>query len=226
MNNLPTPQELQQAWEELCEIHSQHLAKHEVILPQSNQYDEIAKSIWLAVLHYYKGQYVHKNDISVICRRDKPDLGVDQQVRHPKRDGWHLTGTGGNHQLNPYQPSPEWITAKNRRKGILNATDFDDLKRAYQWRCASCGAEEGKPNPRYGEDRVKLQRGHKNPENPATIDNTIPQCQFCNRTYRGDFTFDEKGRVRAVADVGPVRRATEAVQRKIFQWLKDRFRFF
>ena len=33
--------------------------------------------------------------------------------------------------------------------------------------------------------------------------------QFCNRAYRRDFTFDEKGRTRAVADIGPAQRQIE-----------------
>ena len=79
-----------------------------------------------------------------------------------------------------------------------------------------------KGSPRYGEDIVQLQQGHKDPsKSAADKDNIIPQCQFCNQAYRGDFTFDDKDRVRAVADVGPVQRATEEVQRKIFKWQKN-----
>ena len=226
MNNLPTPEELQQAWEELCGIHSQYLERYEVKLPNSNRYNERAKSIWLAVLHYYRNEHVHKNLISQICQRDNSRLGADQQVRHLKRDGWHLTGTGGEHLLDPYQPSPEWVTDQKRREGRLDATTFNELQAVYGGRCATCGAEAGKPSPRYGEDIVELQQGHKDPSQPHTLDNIIPQCQFCNRAYRGDFTFDDKGRVRAVADVGPVQRATQAVQRKILQWLRNRFGLF
>ena len=37
-----------------------------------------------------KNEEVHKDFISQVCQRDKPDLGQDQQVRHLKRDGWYL----------------------------------------------------------------------------------------------------------------------------------------
>ena len=133
---------------------------------------------------------------------------------------WGQIGTGGKHRPDPYRPSPGLITNQRRRVGRLSATTFDELKVVYHRRCASCSAEEGKPNPRYGDDIVVLEQGHKEPSEPPTIDNIIPQCQFCNQAYRGDFTFDDKRRVRAVADVEPVRRATEAVKRKIFEWLK------
>lgn len=55
------------------------------------------------------------------------------------------------------------------------------------------------------------------------MSNVIPQCQYCNRSYRNDFTFDEKGRVRAVASEAPVKRATRAVQEKIYNCLKELF---
>lgn len=226
MRDLPSEDELQQSWEDLCGIHAQYLEEYGVRMPGVNRYNETAKSIWLAVLHYYTGQEVHKKFISRVCQRDKPDLGPDQQVRHLKRDGWHLTGSGGNHCLDPYQPSPEWETDKRRREGRLDAQTFGELKTVYGMRCATCGAEAGKPNPRYGDDIVVLQQGHRDPSKPATdMDNIIPQCQFCNGAYLNDFVFDEKGRVSAIASVRPVRKAAEAVQRKVFEWLKNKFRF-
>lgn len=228
MRDLPSQDELQQAWEDLCNIHAQYLEEHGVLIPGVSQYNQTAKSIWLSVLHYCKNEEVHKDFISQVCQRDKPDLGQDQQVRHLKRDGWYLVEDTrrGYHRLDPYQPSPEWETDKKRRDGRLDAQTFGDLKAVYGMRCATCGAEAGKPNPRYGKDKVVLQQGHRDPSKPATdMDNIIPQCQFCNRAYRDDFVFDEKGRVSAIASVRPVRKAAEAVQRKVFEWLKNKFRF-
>lgn len=37
-----------------------------------------------------------------------------------------------------------------------------------------------------------------NPRNPLTLKNTIPQCQYCNQTYKDYFQFNEYGRVVAV----------------------------
>ena len=96
----------------------------------------------------------------------------------------------------------------------------------YENRCASCGTKEGEPSPRYGEDKVKLQRGHRDPSKSATdMKNIIPQCQYCNQAYRGDYVFDEKGRVSAIADLRPVQKATKPVQRKVYEWLKKQFSF-
>ena len=36
------------------------------------------------------------------------------------------------------------------------------------------------------------------PRKNLTLDNTIPQCEYCNQTYLDYFRFDENGRVVAV----------------------------
>ena len=224
MTALPNPEDLQKAWQDLCQIHAQYLQRHGVILPATAQYTGRAKSIWLAVLHYYENQEVHKDVISDVCQRDKSGLARDQQVRHLKRDGWRLTGKRGFHKIDPYQPSLEWINKKSRQAGRLKAKTFAELKQVYGNSCATCGAREGRPDPRYGEDKVSLQQGHIDPAQTADdIKNIIPQCQFCNRAYRRDFVFDTKGRVYAVADIGPVERASLAVKRDLFAWLKQFF---
>lgn len=223
MSELPSREALQQSWEDLREIHTEYLQKYGVKIPDTQHYEKFAKSIWLAVLHHYHNKPVHKDLISDVCQRDSPQLGRDQQVRHLKRDGWKLTGSGGNHQLDPYQPSLEWINESVRREGRLRAKTFNEIKELYGHRCATCGARENRPDSRYGEDMVILQQGHKDPTKPALENNIIPQCQFCNRAYRRDFVFDEKGRVYAIADVGPVQRAALEVKKKILEWLKDYF---
>ena len=222
MRDIPTPTELQESWEDLRRIHAEHLEEHGVKLPQGIDYRSSGKSIQLSVLHYHSGQSVNKNLISQVCQRDAPHLAADQQVRHLKRDGWHLTGRG-SHALDPYKVSSEFETDRIRRQGTLNASGFEDLKAVFDYKCASCGSEEGKTNPRYGDDIVELQRGHKDPDKPMTMDNIIPQCQFCNRAYRRDYVFDDKGRVSHIADVRPVRKASKTVQRKVWEWLKTKF---
>ena len=60
MRNLPSPRELQDAWEDVQRIHAQHLASHGVKLPQAIDYRELGRSIQLAVLYYYEGETVDK----------------------------------------------------------------------------------------------------------------------------------------------------------------------
>lgn len=131
MSELPTSEALQRAWDDLREIHTEYLQRHGVKIPDTGQYRRFAKSIWLAVLHYYQNKSVHKDTISDICQRDQPKLGRDQQVRHLKRDGWKLTGARGYHRLDPYQPSPEWVNEMARQRGRIEAETFAEVKQLY-----------------------------------------------------------------------------------------------
>ena len=221
---LPHPDELQKAWLELKDIHREYLAVHNVKLPSANYYADTNKSLWLAVLYFYKDKDVHKDKISEIARRDKPASGADQQVRHLKRDGWEIGEKPGVHRLDPYKPASTFINVAARKSARLHATNFAEIKKAYGGRCATCGAREGQPDPRYGGEKVSLQQAHQDPHKPGDDrKNIIPQCQFCNQAYLNDFVFDDKGRAHAVASERPVKRANKNVQRKIFNWLVEKF---
>ncbi len=222
---LPHPDRLQAAWLELQEIHREYLAVHQVKIPSATHYADTNKSLWLAVLYLYQDREVHKNTMSAIAKRDIPNAAADQQVRHLKRDGWSIGDKPGLHRLNPYKPSLAFLNAEARRRSRLTASDFEGIKEAYGKRCATCGATEGRPDPRYGDEMVALQQGHQNPHKRGDDrENIIPQCQFCNRAYKDDYVFDNKGRVRAVASIRPVERANENVQQKILDWLVEKFK--
>jgi len=221
---IPTQKQLDKAYREAVAVHKKYLARHGVKLPGETTY----KATWLAMLMHYhakdRSRPVHKDEISGAVRRRHPQAGHDQQVRHLKRDGWNVIGSRGSHRLDPYRPSPQFVNEQARKRGRLAAGSFDKLKEAFGHSCATCGAAEGRPDVRYGGDDIVLQQGHQNPAKPGDdLKNIIPQCQFCNRSYKSDFTFDNKGRVRAVAAVGPVQRAGKEVQRAIFEWLKGEF---
>ena len=214
--SVPNHSELEAAWTEVCNIHKEYLEPHEVRLPVKTS----IKWVWLATLWHYRDQFVHKDIVSLAVRTVFPEAAADQQVRHLKRDGWFIEPDGkGGHRLDPYKPSTEYANELARRRVRIGASSFDELKRAFGSRCATCGARESQPDPRYGDDLVKLQQGHQDPDKPIENENVIPQCQFCNRAYKNDFTFDDKGRVRAVASVAPVRRASAKVRQRIKDWL-------
>lgn len=219
---LPTQEELDVAYDDLVEIHRRHLAQYGVRIFRKGT----KKSYQLAMLYLNQGERVHKNTIAAVVQSIFGDW-TDQQVRHlGSQDGWNVENIrGGYHILHdPTKPSATFVNARARRLGRLSAQSFEDLKAAYDYRCASCNTREGEVNPRYGAGAVQLQQGHKDPRGASDdMGNIIPQCQFCNQAYRGDFTFDDRGRVRAVADVGPVSRASESVQRRIWRYLKRKF---
>lgn len=203
-----------------------HLQRFEVKLPKTGTWRRTTLAILLAVKDRFGPEaWIHKDDISELIRRESPEAGSDQQVRHLKRQGWNLETKGpGFHRIaDPYRPSSEWESDSVRRNA-LSTGDFEAIKKAYNLRCATCGAIEGEPDPRYGSgDKVQLQQGHMDPEKPLGSGNMIPQCQFCNRAYKNFFTFDDKGRVHAVASEEPVRRASVTVQKHIHKWLMEKF---
>ena len=214
---------LEKVWLELKEKHAEYLDKYGVKLPREGT----AKQIWLSVLYeahkINPSAFVDKNEISRIVMKFRPDLGMDQQVRHLKRDGWNLiTEKQGRHRLEIKEPSPSFAQDATRTTNLLLSENFDDLKVAHNNSCVSCGAKEGQAHQQYHET-VQLQRAHKDPSKPLAIENTIPQCQFCNRSYKSDFTFDDKGRIRAVASVNPVKRASPRIQKIIWKFLRDKF---
>ena len=212
VKNNPTESDLEQAYEKANAIHGKHLSKHGVKMPEWGR----AKGYWFSILIYFSPESVHKDTISDITRTYLPEFARDQEVRHLKRDGWNLEGKGQHVIKESTKVSPEFKLNKLR----LKASNFEEIKKAFGNRCASCGVLEGEPSFRYGEETTaKLQKGHKDPALPLTQENIIPQCQFCNRAYKNDFTFDDKGRVRAVASVNPVKRASKTVQDNIKNYL-------
>lgn len=210
----------------VVDVWENYLKRHDVRLPKEGS----ASRVWIAILMLVHDDdaeaWIHKDDISALTHLVLPHVGSDQQVRHLKRRGWNLESQPhkGTHRLSdPHRPSSEWENDRLRRIALKRG-DFDILKQAFSDRCATCGAKEGEPDIRYGSrDAVVLQQGHRDPASAGTMGNIIPQCQFCNRAYRDDFVFDEKGRVAAVASLRPVKQASSSVQRAIYEFLKKKF---
>jgi len=147
------------------------------------------------------GKVVKKADAEKeICGR----LGIQpkdlQSLRHlGKQDGYNICqGRQVYHSrtlaLGEYvlvcltEPNGYW-KAKRRDETTL---DFKQLKKKYNFSCASCGAREGKEH-RHTKKVVTLEKGHKNPELPMKDGNIIPQCTYCNQVAKGKWIFDSMG---------------------------------
>ncbi len=193
-------------------------------IPNSQHFSQSNKSIWLSVLYFYKNREVDKNEISLITRHYNPKAQPDQQVRHLKRDGWNIGNKSGVHKLDPYIASAEYLQELGVRRAVLGARDFEDIKKAFDYRCASCGAKEGETSQRYGTAAIQLQKGHRDPAGDGDDpQNIIPQCQYCNRAYLDDWVFDEKGRTHSIASIRPVKRSRNSVQLKVLEYLNKKF---
>ena len=169
------------------------------------------KELQLIFLYKYLNCLVHKDLVSDFVRKYKKEAALDQQVRHlGTQYHWYVLNKGSkvpneelkvpsgyNYLVSIEMPNPKAVAEALKRTGRLGAKNFDELKMAYGKKCATCGIQEGKKDTR-NEEIVVLQQGHMNPRKPLTLDNTIPQCQYCNQTYKDYFIFNEHGRVTAV----------------------------
>lgn len=169
------------------------------------------KELQMIFLYKYKKCFVHKDLISEFVRKHKPNAGFDQQVRHigtqcywyvlnknakvPDTD--EVVPSGYHYLVSVEMPNPKSIKMAFKRASRSSVKTFQELKYVYDNKCATCGLEEGKTDWRTGK-RVKLQQGHMDPRKDLTLDNVIPQCEYCNQTYLDYFRFDENGRVVAV----------------------------
>jgi len=170
-----------------------------------------AKELQLIFLLQYMKCLVHKDLVSAFVRKYIPTAAFDQQVRHlGAQYNWYVLNRGNripdegvtvpsgyNYLVSIETPNPKMLAQALRRIGRLAATNFEELKIAYGNKCATCGIEEGKHDVRNNSEAV-LQQGHMDPRKPLTLDNTIPQCSYCNQTYKDYFRFNEYGRVIAV----------------------------
>lgn len=179
----------------------------------------------LIYLYNNMGKVVTKQELTEYLRELGFEINDVQQARHlAQQSGWYiLSGTRGDSECKIYnisageymlktvnEPYPSFKNMK--RTETLTATNFEDLKKSYGHRCATCGSKEGELNYMYPASTTMLQQGHKDPSKPLTIDNTIPQCQFCNRASRNYFVFDNKGRVEKIYDPHFIMRSEREIQ--------------
>src|SRR3989344_818922 len=224
-----SPDEVETWYETLKGEWETNLSKYGVLFPKK----DVTKAFWLIFLRKYQGKLVHKDTISSCVETINPKAGKDQQVRHLASDGWYILNRGdkvpgadetvpsGYHVLiTTESPKPTFLFKALKRAGRIGAKDFGHLKAAYDFRCATCGSQEGKPNFLEPNKRTELHQGHMNPHNKLTLENSIPQCQVCNAVYKDDFVFDAKGRVVAVASTRPVLSADKEVRDEIKKVLK------
>lgn len=190
------------------------------------------KELQMIFLYKYKNCFVHKDLVSEFVRNYKKNAGLDQQVRHlgtqcywnvlnkgarvPDTD--EIVPSGYNYLVSIETPNPKAVKMTLKRANRNSAINFEQLKYVYDNRCATCGLEEGKVDWRTGK-KVKLQQGHMDPRKELNLENTIPQCEYCNQTYQDYFRFDENGRVIAVNNPEILLKSPKDVQDEMIEIL-------
>jgi len=84
---------------------------------------------------------------------------------------------------------------------------------------------ENHPHPRFRDSTVILEKGHIDPNKPAVLENIIPQCRICNRTYKDNFVYDENGYIKAINNPNFVMKSETDIKvlKKLYELLKKKF---
>lgn len=175
---------------------------------------------------------VSKNELTEFIRSFYPNTTDVQQARHlAKQKGYFIiSGTRGDigqdigagfyRLITLEKPYPSYKS--DRRSGIESA-NFEELKKEYGYKCATCGSIEGRAHNIRQNEITQLQAGHMNPALPLELGNIIPQCQVCNRPDRDRWIYDKTGRVIAVADSQDGKRVVEKYLKSVGKNTKEYF---
>ena len=224
-------EEIDQLYSQIEQLYNTNLKQFNIKLPAKNT----NKMYQLIYLFYFQGKAVHKDVITTFVQEHNPKASGDQQIRHlSAQNGYYILGKGGeyNYEKVPSgyymlitltEPNPNWCNNIDKRRIALKDNNFDSIKKAYDYRCATCGEKEGNIH-RYTGKKVILQKGHMNPNKPLTIDNIIPQCEYCNQNvYKNDFIFDEKGHPKSINNPNYILKSTEETQKQMLEILLKKF---
>ena len=226
---------LNKLYAQISWYHEKHLKKYGVKLPKLKNnkgcYTKDALILIYLSHNYPKTKKATKQELTQFIRKYYSNTNDVQQARHlGAQKGWWILAGGrdnivlslksGEYQLYTLKkPYPGFTKIRRQTKSF----DWDNIKRSYSYRCATCGSQEGKPHFHWPQTKTKLQQAHKNPEQPLNKKNIIPQCQKCNRADRNRWIYDDKGRVIKLANANVLKSCSEYVQKRAYRILYEKY---
>ena len=226
---------LHKSYNQIKSYHQKYLKKYGVKLPKlkNSRGDYTKDALVLIYLSqgYPKTKKLTKRELTHFIRKYYPDINDVQQARHlGAQKGWWILAGGrdnivlalkrGEYQLYKLEePYPGFIEERRQIKSF----NWDNIKKNYYYRCATCGSKEGEPHFHWPQTKTKLQKAHKNPEQPLNKNNVIPQCQKCNRADRNRWIYNDKGKVVKLADASVLKSCSEYVQKKAYKILYEKY---
>lgn len=221
----------------ISEMYDKYLKEYGVILPglkKKGEYTKDALTLVYLSQGYPDTKIVTKKELTEFIHQYYPDVLDVQQARHlGAQKGWFiLSGTrkdnssesikSGEYKLVSLEKCYPGFTAE-RRTEIAGDDYWEELKEKYEYRCACCGSEEGKPHRYWKSTITVLQKGHKDPRKPLEPGNIIPQCEKCNRPDRNYWVYDDKGRVIALSNEKVIDHSSPDVQKAVYHRLYNKF---
>lgn len=225
---------LMECYSELKEYYEKYLKEYGVKFPNLKIGDTYTKDALVLIYLYLNFQKpVSKEDLTNFLGQYGERPNDVQQARHlGQQKGWYIiSGQRHDQECEEYNVKPgeyalisveKYYPKFTNLKRISNLTgdEWEELKKEYNYRCATCGSVEGEPNLHYPNITTQLQKGHKDPNKPLELGNIIPQCDSCNRQDRNNFVYNDKGRVIKIANPHFVFRSDKNVQKAIYDLLK------
>ncbi len=237
-----TNKEIKIYYNMIQKYHTKYLKKKGIKLSKlktKKGYTKNALTLVFLARNYPDTREVTKEELTKFIKSYYPNVNDVQQARHlGRQEGWHiLSGRRGDiSQQGISDASYQLISLEtiypgyiNHRDGQLKVFDWEELKKKYEYRCASCGSPEGKPNYINKSVMTQLQKGHMNPQKSLSPENIIPQCQECNQGDRNRWIYDNRGRVVGLTDDALFDRIkkipTKKIARIIYDYLNKKFNF-
>jgi hypothetical protein len=224
-----TRDEFNKGYASLLQVYnSGPLPDHGVYMPGMETGGRPTKDALVLVYLYLNfGLPVLKKDLTTVVREFYPETADVQQGRHLGRQkGWHIiSGTSSRNARGSYilssldMPHPGF--SSSRRNIDLAGSTWEEVKIRYRNMCATCGAVEGEPHRHDSLTLTFLEKSHMDPTRPLDGDNTIPQCQLCNKAYRDRFCFDSNGRVTRLSDPSFILSHSPEFISKLYELIRD-----
>jgi hypothetical protein len=238
MKNTLSERIIEETYKKIKTFHDKYLGRYGVRLPnlkdRKGRYTKDALVLVYLSQGYPNTRKVSKGELTQFVRQFYPDVADVQQARHlAAQKGWFIaSGTRGNSSVSLARGEYKLITLKkpypgfreHRRVEIVESSEWEELKRKYDYRCATCGSKEGEPNIRWPNTITRLQKSHMDPNKPLEPGNIIPQCEKCNRADRNNWVYDEKGRVIKVANPAVIKRSRKTVRWEVYKILYREFK--
>jgi len=217
------------------EYHKKYLEKQGVKLPKltdkNGKYTKDALVLVYLAQDYPNTKEVSKEELTGFIRQYYPNVSDVQQARHlGAQKGWFIvSGTRGNGYAKLASGEYKLCSLEEHYpyfKGhrIEETNDWQNIKKQYGFRCATCGSEEGKPHIHWPNTITRLQKAHMDPNKPLGPGNIIPQCEKCNRADKNSWVYDERGRVIKLANPIVIKRSEKEIRWKVYKILYEEFK--
>ena len=227
-------QEIKKAYELLSNYYEKFLKDYGVQLPKlknaKGKYTKDALALIFLSQNYPKTKKVTKTELTQFIRQYYPDVNDVQQARHlGAQKGWYILAAGRDNVVAKVKQGEYFLYSleepypQHHGHRISDTKDWEQIKKEYNYRCATCGSKENKPNLHWPVTITKLQKSHMNPLKPLKMGNIIPQCQKCNRGDKNRWVYDERGRVIKLAKPGIIRGCDEKIKWSVYRILYNEF---